>query len=121
MSRLNKIENIAQLRMELVRLRLLEAEQAEKIRNDIRGIRKSIALGSAGYGISYLAQNLLFKNSNVIVKTLVSLIAGGATSVIASGKAGHLIDRVKDFIREKLGKNSSSARTYAFDEREIYK
>lgn len=121
MSKLNKIENIAQLRMELVRLRLLEAEQAEMIKNDIKGIKKSIAIGSAGYGISYLAQNLLFKNSNPIVKTLVSIIAGGATSVIANGKAGPLIDRVKEFIKQKLGKNGSSAEAFAFDEREIYK
>jgi hypothetical protein len=121
MSRLNRIENIAQLRMELVRLRLLEAEQEELIKNDIRGIKKSIAAGSAGYGISYLAQNLLFKNSNVIVKTLVSLITGGATSLFASGKAGNLFDRVKDFVKQKFSKNGSSAEAYSFDEREIYR
>ena len=119
MSRLNRIENITQLRMELTRLKLLEIEQAEKIKNDIRGLKKSIAVGSASYGISYLAQNLLFKNSNPIVKTLVSLLMGGATSMIASGKAGSLFERVKDLIKDKFSKKSQGE--YAFDEQEIYK
>lgn len=120
MSRLNKIENITQLRMELVRLKLQEAEQAEKIQNDIRGLKKSIVAGGAAYGVSHIAQGLLFQNTNPIVKTLISLIAGGASSVIASGKVGPLFDRVKDFIKDKLSKKTGNGE-YAFDEREIYK
>jgi hypothetical protein len=121
MSKLNRIENITQLRMELSRLKQLEAEQSEKIKNDIRGLKKSVAIGSAGYGISYLAQNLLFKNSNPIVKTLVSLLMGGATSMVTSGKAGALFERVKDLIKDKFTKKPSGNGAYAFDEQEIYK
>jgi hypothetical protein len=118
MSRLNKIENITQLRMELVRLKLLEIEQEERIKNDISKIKKSVAMGSAGYGVSYIAQNLLFKNSNPIVKTLVSLVMGGATSMFASGKAGSLLDKLKDLIKDKLAKKKTDE--FAFDEQEIY-
>lgn len=118
MGRLNKVENISQLRMEIVRLRLLETEQEELIRNDIQGIRKSIAVGAAAYGASLMVQKLFFSKSNSIVKTIVSLLMGGAGSFFASGKAGPLFDRIKDIVKEKLGRKKEDE--FAFDEQKIY-
>jgi hypothetical protein len=119
MSRINRIENIAQLRMELVRLKLQEVEQEEKIKNDISGLKKSLIAGAASYSVSYLVQKFVFKSSNPIVKTLISLLVSGATSVVASGKTDALFGKVKDFIMEKLGRKSS-AEAFAFDEQKIY-
>ena len=119
MSKLNKIENISQLRMEIVRLKLLQTEQEEMIRRDIQGIKKSFAVGAATTSASFLVQKLIFKNSNPLVKTAISLLMGGASSFFASGKAGSLFDRVKDMIKEKFGKKGSSSE-YAFVEQKIY-
>lgn len=119
MGRLNKIENIAQLRMELVRLKLQEIQQEEKIKKDINGIKKSLTVGAATYSATYLVQKLFLNNSSPMVKTLLSLVMSGASSVIASGKTGPLFDRVKDFIKDKFGRKSG-AEAYAFDEQKIY-
>lgn len=118
MSRLNKIENISQLRMEIVRLKLLQTEQEEQIRNDIQGIKRSMAVGAATYGASLLVQKMFFSKSNSIVKTIVSLLMGGAGSFVASGKAGPLFDRIRDVIKEKLGRKKEDE--FAFDEQKIY-
>jgi hypothetical protein len=120
MPRLNKIENIAQLRMEIVRLKLLQAEQEELIQKDIQGLKKSFAIGAATYSASFLIQKLFFKNSSPIMKAAVSLLMGGAGSFFASGKAGPLFERIKELVKEKFGKKKNASEAFDFDEHRIY-
>ena len=119
MSRPNSIENVSQLRMEIVRLKLLQTEQEEMIKKDIQGIKKSFVVGAATYGTTALVQKLFFNNSNPLVKTAISLLMGGASSFLASGKAGSLFERLKDMIKDKFSKKQSRD-DYAFDEQKIY-
>lgn len=118
MGKLNKIENVSQLRMEIVRLRLLQAEQEGLIQKDVQGIKKSFAVGAAAYSVSFLVQKMFFNKSNPLVKTAISLLMGGASSFFASGKAGSLFERVKDLVKEKFGKKNQDE--FVFDEQKIY-
>lgn len=120
---INKIENVSQLHLEILRLRIQKNQQEQAIRQDIKDIHMSlkplntVIQGMASlfspetgkttivkqildFGINYFT-NLYFKNSPGITKRLISFFAGNLTSKFIVGKSGWIIDRIKRIFTHK--------------------
>lgn len=119
---MKNIENAAQLRMEVARLKLLQAEQEMKIKNDIANIKESlkpltiakhfisdmlskhgkdndIVTKGAGLGASILAKDVILKDSSPIVKKVVSFFLENLTTNIVADHENAIIDKIRVFLK----------------------
>lgn len=122
---MKKIESSKQLKLEIARLKRQKAEQEIVIENNIQQLKDKYSIknflakgittkeGNAGIlshglgaGISFLTQKLLFKNSSVVMKTIMSLLMENVSANMIGDKGG-VFGKIKDFIKNKFSKSKN--------------
>ena len=141
---MKKVENIADLRLEIKRLQVQAGAQEKAISNDIRELHAmlspghiiknafgsivnqkfdtgSILKGGVNFGVSFLIEKLLFRNSSPILRNVVSFIASRmASGAVSSSDSEGIVEKVKDYISNLFGKKKDSYFDSTYQEREIY-
>ena len=134
---INKVSNIAELRVEKARLVLKKQSLEEAMKKDFKGIKENLnpfhflkskagengmvdnLLGtSLAFGLDLLLTRVLFRKSNFLKKTVLSLLIQFAGSKIIAGKSEAILSTIKKFIDKlKAEKNNENFdRTTAADE-----
>ncbi len=138
-----KIENIDQLREQIIRLsgEKLVKEEMLKARvkdfsqqlkpvnliknafNSIKGdseLKSQLASKGTEAALGFIVTNLLFKNSNPVIRTAATVLGTAFASKVFGEDSSKYIEKIKGLF-EKFKKKSGEGENKEFDEEDIYR
>lgn len=113
---INKIENAAQLRMEIARLKIVKAQQETIIKKDIEELKASLKpmvlakdyllkmifkkdndllTKGAGLGASLLTKHFLLKGTSPVIRKVVGFLFENLTTNVVADNEETIVDKVK--------------------------
>jgi len=129
---MKSIENITELRTEIIRLKIQQSDQESLIKQDIEAIKQSLKplnmakkyisdmfsthgrdndliTKGAGLGASVFIKNYLLKGSPYLVRKIVGFFAENLSTNVVADREETILDKIRSFFGKKPRNSSRGA------------